>query len=223
MDETTQNAPPVESPSTPSAAAPPPEQAQPASAGGAAQTTDAGLLRAFTQSSQKLAAVATALGIPKTSSQEQFLAAINDRRQVMAQADAELETDPRLAAQAATLRAREERIARQQYGASADLTATLLDAVRSGSGLLEITELVDQHVIEAAAARFNGASPAPAGGTPEPEPPTPQGQAPERRLDMEVPNGSAGMYTPDIAPDRVAGPQGYFAQLAQKVPALRPR
>jgi hypothetical protein len=31
------------------------------------------------------------------------------------------------------------------------------------------------------------------------------------------------MYTPDITPDRDAGPQGYFAQLAAKVPALRSR
>lgn len=180
-------------------------------------------MRAFTQGQQKLSAVASALGISKTSTSEQFIAAINERRQALAAADAELESDPRLAAQAANLRAREERIARQQYGASADLTATLLDAVRSGSGLLEITELVDQHVIEAAAARFAGVSPAPAGGTPAPQQQTPQGQAPERRLDMEQPNGSAGMYTPDITPDRGAGPEGFFKQLAQKVPGLLPR
>ena len=177
-------------------------------------------MRAFTQGQQKISAIAQALGISKTATSEQFVAAINERKQALAAADAELESDPRLAAQAASLRAREERIARQQYGASADLTATLLDAVRSGSGLLEITELVDQHVIEAAAARFAGVSPAPAGGTPEPQPTTPQGQAPERRLDMEQPNGSAGMYTPDITPDRAAGPQGYFAQLQKKIPGL---
>lgn len=203
-------------------APPPPEQAAPTPATDAAPATDAGLMRAFTQSQQKLSAVASALGIAKTSSQEQFLAAINDRRQAIATADAELETDPRLAARAAAIRAREEQLARQQYGASADLTATLLDAARAGTGLLELTELVDQRVIEAAAARFAG-SPAQAGGTPEPQPQTPQGQAPERRLDMEVPNGSAGMFTPDITPDRATGPQGYFAQLAQKVPQLRSR
>ena len=82
---------PADQPQQPTPVAPPPpEQAVPTPATDAAPATDAGLMRAFTQSQQKLSAVAAALGISKASSQEQFLAAIADRRQAMAAADADL-------------------------------------------------------------------------------------------------------------------------------------
>lgn len=223
MDETPQT-PPVD-PQQPVTAAPPPEQAQLTTAP-EVPTTDAGLLKAFTQKSQTLSAVASALGIAKTSTPEQFVEAISARRQAIAVADAELEQDPRLAAQAAALRAREERFARQTYGASADLATTLMEAARSGGSLIELAEIVDQHVIEAAASRFAGATPAPAGGSPAPAPQVPPGvlpqQAPERALVMDDASGGAGMYQAGITPDRAKGPGEFFKNLREKVnPALR--
>lgn len=224
MDET-QAAPPAD-PQQPVEAAPPAaEQAQQTTAP-ETPTTDAGLMRAYTQATQKLSAVASALGIAKTSTPEQFVAAINERRQAIAMADAELEQDPRLAAQAAALRAREERFARQTYGASADLASTLMEAARAGGGILELAEIVDQAVIEAAASRFAGATPAPAGGSPAPAPQVPPGvlpqQAPERTLAMDDARGNAGMFVPGITPDREKGPGEFFKNLREKVnPALR--
>lgn len=213
-----------ESPVTPSvesqeplASAPPPEQARTAQAA-ESPTTDAGLMRAYTQGQQKLAAVASALGISKTSTVEQFSAAINARRQTLAQADMELEQDPRLAEQAAKLRAREEHLARAQYGASADLAVTLMEAARSGAGALELTEIVDGYVIEAAASRFAGVPQ----GQPQQQAQPPQGQqarAPERDLMMEAPRGNSGMFDPGIAPDRDKGPAGFFTDLMAKLSA----
>lgn len=208
--------------------APPPEQAPTTTAAPteASATSDKALLAAYTQSQQRLSAVATALGIPKTSTPEQFVAAISARRQALTDADDELEQDPRLAARAAALRAREQAIAKQTYGDVADLTVTLTEAVRGGTSILELTEIVSQHVIEAAAARFGGA-PAQAGGSPAPQqaPQQPQvstpeqaiaQQAPERDLDAEY-RGNAGMFDPGIQPDRAKGPAGFFDQVMGRV------
>ena len=77
MDET-QSPTPVETQQP--VTAPPPEQA-PTTAVADPAVDVASLQRAYTQTSQKLAAVAAALGIPKTSTPDQFVAAITARRQ----------------------------------------------------------------------------------------------------------------------------------------------
>ncbi len=180
-------------------------------------------MRAYTQGQQKLSAVATALGISKTSTVEQFAAAINARRQALASADEELDADPRLAQQRANLRAREQIIARAQYGDTADLAETLLQAASGGSGILELAEIVDGYVIEAATKRFGAVTPEGAGPAAPQVPQQAPPQAPERALMMEAPRGNDGMYDPGITPDREKGPAGFFEALAQKVPALRGR
>jgi|GEM_PF-5566016 len=221
MDEQQVAPPDAESPIVP-AAAPPSEQAPPATQDGTPQT-DANLLRAFTQSQQKLSAVAAALGLPKSSSSEQLTAAINERRRVLAEADAQLDTDPRLAARAAELRAREDRIATQQYGDSAALAATLLDAARGATSILELAEIVDTALIERAATRFAGATPAQAGGSPQPQPDTAAPQAPERNLFTEggrLP-GNVGMFDPEVTATRGEGASAWFKKLGEKVPSLR--
>lgn len=206
MDEP--QTPPVESPEQqqPVSTAPPPEQA-PLTAAAEQQlaTIDPRFFAAYTQSQQKLSAVAAALGIPKTSSAEQMVAAINERKRVIAQADADLEADPRLAAQAAQLRAREERIAQQQYGESAALAQTLIEAARGGSSLLELSEIVDQALTERAASRFAGAAPAQQEGT------QPQATgARERNLIGQMPAVPAGTQGSQPKAD---GPTGFFQNL----------
>ncbi len=222
MDET-QVAPPVTpEPTQPVAAAPPPEQGAPTQADEQKlATVDPRFFAAYTQGQQKLAAVATALGISKTSSAEQFTAAITARRQVAEAEEEELNRDPRIAARMAAIRAREEQMAQAQYGESAVIAATLLEQGRNAS-LIDLASLVDQAVIAAAASRFGGAAPAQAGGT-QPQPqatqqqPAPQGQAPERQLIGDVPRGNDGMFDPGIAPDRDRGPSGYFADVFKKL------
>lgn len=221
MDE--QDAPPAETTPQPVAAPPAPPEQAPTTAPEAAPTTDAGLLRAFTQKSQTLSAVATALEIPKTASLDQFVTAITTLKARTARAaeETEIEADPRLAAQAQRLRAREEAIARQQYGEAADLAANLLDAVRSGSSILEVAELVNEAVLSAAASRFAGASPAQAGGTPAPQTqaPEPVQQAPERQLMGDLGGASPRGRDLGIKPER-GDTAGYFAQLMAKIPGL---
>ena len=163
---------------------------------------------AFTQSQQKLSAVAAALGIAKTSTSEQFVAAINERKRVLAQADAEIEQDPRLAARAADLRAREERIAQQQYGESAALAATLVDAARGATSLLELAEIVDQALIENASRRFAGA--APAAQPQEGSQPQANG-ARERNLIGQMPGAPNGSQAPQQ--ERASSPQDFFSRL----------
>lgn len=221
MDE--QDAPPAETTPQPVAATPAPPEQPPTTAPAEAPATDRALLAAFTQKSQTLSAVATALGLAKTSTTDQFLAAITDlkARSQRSQADAELEADPRLAAQAAALRAREATIARQQFGETADLAATLLDAARSGASFIEVTEIVNEAVLTVAASRFAGASPAQAGGTPAPQvaPEVPQ-QAPERQLIGEIP-GAPQRGTRDLGFKPEQGDtRGYFAQLMARIPGL---
>lgn len=222
MDE--QDAPPATATTEPVAAPPAPPEQAPTTAPEAAQTTDRALLAAFTQRSQTLSAVASALGISKTSTSDQFVAAISDlkARSQRTQAETEIESDPRLATQVAQLRAREATLARQQYGEAADLAATLLDAVRSGASILEVTEVVNEAVLTAAATRFAGASPAPAGGTPAPEAqapaPVPQ-QAPERQLLGEIPGGQPRGRDLGFKPEP-GDTAGYFQKLQKLIPGL---
>lgn len=222
MDET-QVAPPVTpEPQQPVGTAPPPEQGEPTQAAEQQLATiDPRFFAAYTQGQQKLSAVAAALGISKTSTAEQFVSAITARRQAAAAEEDELSQDPRVAARLAQLRAHEERMAQQQFGESAALAATLLDASRSTTSVLELAAIVDQALIEKAAIRFAGATPAPAGGSPQPQPqqpqqPAPQGAAPERGLVGDVPRGSDGMFDPGVVPDRKRGPEGFFRDLKER-------
>lgn len=215
MDET-QSTTPVETQQP--VTAPPPEQA-PTTAVADPAVDVASLQRAYTQTSQKLAAVAAALGIPKTSTSDQFVAAITTRRQADAAADAAIQTDPRLAAQAAALAAREERLVRTQYGATADLALSLRDAVAGGGSLVDIVQLVDEAMADRMASRSSAAAPVAAPAAPQAA--APSAPAPvERSLMAEPPRGNTGMVDPGITPDREAGPEGFFKSLAQKVPAL---
>lgn len=212
MDET-QVAPPVETQPPQPVAPPPPEQAPQTQAPTDAQlAADAGFMRSYTQSQQKLSAVAAALGIPKTSTADQFTAAIAARRQALAAADDELESNPALAARAAAIREREVQVARAQYGQSADLAITLYEAARAGTGPLDLAAIVEQHVIEAAASRFTGAAPAPAAGGPT-QPAAQAGTAPERELIGGGFERTDSGLAPSITPDREAGPSGWFKNL----------
>lgn len=216
MDEQ-QTPPAVPEATQPVAQSAPPEQPTPTT--DAAPTTDAGLLAAYTQSQQKLSAVARHLGINhKISSAEQFIAAIDARRASAAAEDDAILSDPVAARRRAELDERERRAALRDFKASADLADTLVTAMRGGGGFYEIAALVDQHVIEAAATRFPGAAPAPAGGPPAPQQ-APSGQpqqAPERRLMADVPRGGDGLRDPGIVPDREAGPEGWYRKLFQR-------
>jgi hypothetical protein len=229
MDET-QVAPPVMTPEPqqPVAAAPPSEQAPPdTQAEQQLATIDPRFFAAYTQGQQKLAAVASALGISRTSTSEQFITAITARRQAAAAEEDELTQDPRIARRLAEMRAHEERMAQQQFGDTAALAATLLEQARSAPSILEFSALVDAALIEKAASRFAGATPAPAGGSPQPQQaplpqqPPQQGTAPERDLIGGVPPSNLGMFDPEITPDRSRGPQGFFAELGKKLPGLR--
>lgn len=218
MDET-QAAPPTDSQQP--VAPPPTEQAAPTTAPEPGQ--DPNLLRAFTQGQQKLSSILGFLGLPKTATAEQVISAIDTRRKALVAADDELSSDPRVAQRQAALDQRERTIAKQQFGDSADLTATIIESLRAGGSILELTEIVDTHVLEAAARKYGG-SPAQAGGAPDAQAQaqaTPQ-QAPERELDMEY-RGNAGMRDPGITPDRSAGPVGFFKDLRAKALGGQPR
>lgn len=206
---------PVESPEQqqPVGQAPPPEQA-PLTQAAEQQlaTIDPRFFAAYTQGQQKLAAVASALGISKTSTAEQFVAAITARQQAAVAEEDELLKDPRLAARMQQLRAHEERMAQQQYGDAAAIAATILEQ-RSTLSLLELSALVDQALTDKAAARFAGASPAPAGGTPQPPEQQPtQGGVRERGLIGEMQRTGAG-GTPTAQPPRADNPVSFFENL----------
>lgn len=220
MDDTQVADPAVPAP-TPVAAPPaPPEQAPTAAT--EPTSADASLQRAYTQTSQKLAAVAAALNIPKTSTAEQFVAAINARRQTLAAADSELESNPELARRAAELQAREEKLVRAQYGESADLALTLRDAAAQGIGLVDLVQLVEEHLADRVASRAS-AAPAPAGGpaaAPQASPPQQAAPAPERTLMADVPRGNERMFTPPVTPEPGEGPESFMRRLIGAVPAL---
>lgn len=218
MDDT-QVAPPAAPPQPDPVAAPPPEQA-PTSDPAPGSDAYGSLQRAYTQVSQKNAAIAAALGIPKTSTTEQFVNAISARRQTLAQADADLASDPRLAAQMAELRAREERLVRQQYGDAADLALNLRDAVASSASLLDIVALVDEHLADRVASRMSAASAPAATPAVSPQAAPQTAPVPERQLPVEFTRTENGV-NPGITPDREKGPAGYMSELIRRIPALQ--
>lgn len=213
MDES-QVAPPVASPEPqqPVDGGPPPEQA-PLTQAAEQQlaTIDPRFFAAYTQGQQKISAIASALGISKTSSAEQFIAAITARQQAAAAEEDELAKDPRYAARLAQLRAHEERMAQQQFGDAAAIAATILETPRGSLSLIQLSELIDQALTDKAAARFAGANPAPAGGTQPQQPQPSQGGDRERNLIGELQRGAAG-GTP--APtDKASSPTDYFKRI----------
>lgn len=227
MDESTV-APPDQPEQQPAAtAAPPPEQAPLAATDEQRlQQADPRFYRAYTQGQQKLSAVASALGVSKEATVEQFVAAISERRQALVEADRALEADPRLAAQVASLRAREEAIARSQYPEASSLALTMMDAVKGASSLIEVSQVVEQMLMERDAHRLGGAAPATAGGSPQPQPgqPAQPAQPPaERQLmgDMGRLPGNVGMWSEEVSATREDGSAGYFRKLGEKIAALR--
>lgn len=216
MDE--QDVPETTGPSEP-AAAPPPEQAS-----ATAQFTPeqyGSLQRAYTQVTQKQAAIAAALGIPKSSSAEQFISAIQARAAQAAASDDAIQSDPRLAAMYADIRAREERVVRQQYGASADLALTLRDAAATMS-LTDLAQLVDEQIADRVASRA-GAPTAPAAtAAAAPQAAAPQAPpVPERSLMGDVPRGTERMYDPGVQPEAGDTPESWAARLIGRVPLLQ--
>lgn len=196
--------------------APPPEQAQPDQAAEQQLATiDPRFFAAYTQGQQKLAAVASALGISKTSTAEQFVAAITARQQAAIAEEDELAKDPRYAQRIAALRQHEERLAQERFGDAAAIAATLLEQGPRMS-LMELSTLVDQALTDKAAARFAGASPAPAGGTPQPQQQeASQGGVRERGLIGEMQRTGAG-GTPTAQPPRADSPVGFFENLFRR-------
>ena len=178
---------------------------------------------AFTQSQQKLSAVASALGIPKTSTAEQFVAAITARRKALVEEEAELAQDPRVAAAIARARQHEERFVQQQYPEASVIALAVLDAAKGTGSLTDLAEIVNTALYEAAAKVAIGANPAPAGGTQpsQPQQPAQAAPPPERRfLGESLPRGGDGMFDPGITRDQAKTPEGFFQQLRQRVPGL---
>lgn len=178
---------------------------------------------AFTQSQQKLSAVAAALGIPKTSTAEQFVAAITARRQAIVEEEDELAKDPRVAARLAQVRQAEERIVQQQYPEASVVAAAVMDAAKGAGSFMDLAEIVNTAIYEAAA-RVSGATPATAGGAqpsaPQ-QPVAPTAPPPERRFTGEsMPRGGDGMFDPGITREQASTPEGFFQQLRQRVPGL---
>lgn len=209
MDES-QVAPPVASPEPqqPVATAPPPQEQAPLDQAAEQQlaTIDPRFFAAYTQGQQRISAIASALGISKNSTAEQFITAITARQQAAAAEEDELSKDPRYAARLAQLRAHEERMAQQQYGDAAAIAATILETPRGSLSLIQLSELIDQALIEKAASRFAGANPAPAGGT------QPQAQAPERERNL-IGDLGRGSGAPPASEERASSPQDFFARL----------
>lgn len=212
MDES-QVAPPVTSPEQPQPVdgGPPPEQA-PLTQAAEQQlaTIDPRFFAAYTQGQQKLSAIASALGISKNSTAEQFITAISARQQAAAAEEDELLKDPRYAGRIRELRAHEERMAQQQFGDAAAIAATLLETPRGSLSLIQLSELIDQALTDKAAARFAGANPAPAGGTQPQQAGASQGGERERGLIAELQRGAAG-GTP--APVKDASPADFFKRI----------
>lgn len=179
---------------------------------------------AFTQSQQKLSAVAAALGIPKTSTAEQFVAAITARRQAIVEEEDELAKDPRVAARLAQVRQAEERIVQQQYPEASVVAAAVMDAAKGAGSFMDLAEIVNTAIYEAAA-RVSGATPAQAAGGAQPsapqQPVAPTAPPPERRFTGEsMPRGGDGMFDPGITREQARTPEGFFQQLRQRVPGL---
>lgn len=215
MDEQ-QVAPPVASPEQqqPVEQAPPQEQA-PLTQAAEQQlaTIDPRFFAAYTQGQQKISAIASALGISKASSIEQFMTAIAARQQAAAAEEDELIKDPRYARRLADLRAHEERMAQQQFGDAAAIAATILETPRGSLSLIQLSELIDQALTDKAAARFAGANPAPAGGTQPQQAQASQGGERERNLIGDLNRGSGA---PPANTERASSPTAFFERMFGK-------
>lgn len=178
-----------------------PASTQPVASAPPAADPSVSLQAAFTQTSQTLSAVRSALGLGKHSTSAEILAAIataKEAARLAAQPAHSEYSDPKLAQQAAELEERGWRVATAQYGPTADLAKGVLDALRGQRDPLVIAEIFNEAVqtaaLSAAAPRpvpTPQGAPAPATGTQAPA------QAPERDLMADMPRGSDGMRTLD--------------------------